>query len=98
MSENPKPAREEKTSQTQSREDENLHNKILNNEIHTHSKNREREVVFPALYVRMAKWKNWVVFSLPTHVRVNDSDGGVCMWARTDSLATHHCPTNIRGF
>ena len=24
------------------------------------------------------------------HVRVKESTGGVCMWARTDSLATHH--------
>ena len=42
--------------------------------------------------------KNGVVPSLPTHVRVNESAGGVCVWERTDNPTTHHCPTNIRGF
>ena len=26
-----------------------------------------------------------------SHVRVKESAGGVCVWERTDSPATHHC-------
>ena len=44
-------------------------------------------------YVRIGKdARMGVVPSLPAHVRVNKSVGGVCMWARTDSPTTHHFP------
>jgi len=40
---------------------------------------------------RMEEWGNGVVCPL-AHVK-RESAGGVCMWARADSPATHHCPT-----
>ena len=47
------------------------------------------------------EWKNWVVgesrewevSSLPKRHEDEESAGGVGMWARTDSPATHHFPT-----
>ena len=33
------------------------------------------------------KMEEWVVWSFPTHVKVNEFAGGVCVWERTDSPA-----------
>ena len=37
--------------------------------------------------------EEWGHGAFPTHVRVNESVGGVCMWERTNSPTTHHFPT-----
>ena len=43
--------------------------------------------------LREEKNEEWIrPGAFPAHVRVNESVGGVCMWARTDSPATPHCP------
>ena len=37
--------------------------------------------------------EEWSHRALPAHVSVKESTGGVCVWARTNSPATHHYPT-----
>ena len=65
--------------------------KIVNE--NTQQKNREGKNNSPALYVR--KMDNGVVVSSPpAHMRMKVLTGGVCMWERNESLATHHCPYN----
>ena len=46
---------------------------------------------------RISAWgweiiEEWSHPVFPTHVRVKESAGGVCVWERTDSPTTHHYP------
>ena len=59
---------------------------------HTQENHECQKTALPSLCVRKTN-EEWGRATFPAHMRVNESVGGVCMWARTKNTATHHYPT-----